>query len=168
MTSEQLLIELNEYKSKYDEKCHAEHLKETKRLFEKYLNSPLTKEIVETICSDGSTQVMPLKVVINSKDVVAIHEGNREIRYNFFEHRVPELEMFDRVLVEPPHIPKGLLNSGEDITIVKRTIDLSPLQIFSTAVCSVISNFEKNIGYSIDRKSDGSSVILTMIPYRQF
>lgn len=80
---------------------------EQQALVIRYYNSPLFKEIIDTVCRDNRSADLPSQIIIEDNGVKGVFAGSvRE--YDFISHRVPLLEhascMIDRCGAASPYV----------------------------------------------------------------
>lgn len=103
-----------EAESKAREQQEAQKLedrrKQSENLYQKYLSSSLTQEIVNYLCSDNGTCSVPSKIQVRDDSVSSFFANGTIRKYDFIEHQVPkfdtvvgyeDIELQDQFLVKP-------------------------------------------------------------------
>lgn len=66
--------------------------KQSENLYQKYLNSDLTQEIVKYICFDNSVLATPSKIQVRDDSVTATYPNGCIKKYDFIDHQVPKFD----------------------------------------------------------------------------
>lgn len=145
----------------YNEEFEKSQEKEQQELYEKYLNSPLTEEIIEFI----STPTIPTRIQVWGNKIVSFYSFKEENSktYLFAEHGVPSISIQESV--SKPVSQSDFKSSSKEYPII--CLFIRPRLLLARAISTILSNRNQNTSYScVD--GDDYALLNIMVPPRDF